>query len=150
MKEHTTVSALDVVKSYNAGLGANMGDWDAMRAHLDKHLTSEAACVEATSLPWGGTWVGPDGWLEMFQKGTAAFEASPLTLGGPGVEDTYTVEGSTVVRRNCMTVIEEATGTATDLLGVEIYEVGDDGIESCNVYFFDTALMAAKIAGSPA
>jgi hypothetical protein len=144
------VSALDVVKSYNAGLGANMGDWDAMRAHLNKHLTSEAACVEAASLPWGGTWVGPDGWLEMFQKGTAAFEASPLTLGGPGVEDSYTVEGSTVVRRNCMTVVEEATGTATDLLGVEIYEVGDEGIESCNVYFFDTALMAAKIAGAPA
>jgi hypothetical protein len=143
------MSALDVVKSYNAGLGTYMGDWDAMRAHLDGHLSPEAPCVEAPSLPWGGTWVGPDGWLEMFQRGTAAFEASPLSLGGPGVEDSYTVEGSTVVRRNCMTVVEEATGTSTDLLGVEIYEVGGDLIESCNVYFFDTALMQAKLAGSP-
>ncbi len=144
-----TTDNVNIVKAYNDCLAKFMGQPEPLREGLREFLTDESTCVEAPSLPWGGTWVGPDGWLEMFQRGTAAFEASPLSLGGPGVEDTYTVEGSTVVRRNCMTVVEEASGTSTDLLGVEIYEVGDGRIQSCNVYFFDTALMQSKLAGSP-
>ena len=140
------MSALDVVKSYNAGLSVHMGDWEGMRAHLAAHLTDDATCVEAASLPWGGTWVGPDGYVEMFQLGTAAFEKSPLSLGGSAMEDVYTVEGPTVVRRNCMTVVDDTTGEQTDLVGVEIYEVGPEKIESIHVYFFDTALMASKLA----
>jgi hypothetical protein len=141
------MTTLDIVKSYNEGLVERMMDWDAMRAHLVAHIAASATCVEPPSLPWGGTWTGPDGWIELFKKAMGIFAASSVTPGEGG-PDRYITQGTTVVHRYSMSVTVNATGARGDFEGVEIYEVIDDKIRSCDVFLYDPVRLQSMLTAS--
>jgi hypothetical protein len=128
---------LEIVTSYNEALfsGLATGSFDG----INQYLTPETTCLESPMLPWGGTWVGPSGFAEMFSFSGDFEIASDITHA-------YWADGSTVFHRMSFEVTVGGAEEPTTVTSVELYRVEGDTIASIEVFFFDPGIFAPAAA----
>lgn len=144
-----------LVRAYNQALSDNLTDLTALRAGLAPYLKEDTVCMEPASAPWGGTWVGLDGFMRMFTIGARVIaDRFADGLPGPGqpeafeTADEYVVEGDVVIRRWVLDVPATASQPAISLPCIERYVVTGDKIDKIEVFFFDAALLASLKAAA--
>jgi hypothetical protein len=142
---HPVNDKVALVRAYNDALLNNMGDLSALRAAIAPFLTDHTVCLEASSAPWGGTWVGVDGFMAMFSIGQEAmadrYTESPETLFEPE-DDQYVVDGDIVMRRYVLAVPGSSTQPPITMPCIERYVVTGERIDEIEVFFFDTAALS--------
>jgi hypothetical protein len=128
---------LEIVTSYNEALfgGIATGSLDG----INEYLTEETTCLESPTLPWGGLWVGPSGFAEMFSF-SGGFEIASE------VEHMYWAEGVTVFHRMSFEIQVEGTDETTTVTSLELYKIEDEKIASIEVFFFDPNILAPAAA----
>ena len=120
---------LDVVREHFDSFAR--GDEDAHAA------TYAGGCVieEPNSLPWGGRYEGKDGQRKLVERYDAAWEdvsVTPLEYVTTG-ELVYAL-----VRLQGRT----SAGADVDMLTIECFRVGPEGIVEQRVFYWDTAALA--------
>jgi uncharacterized protein len=94
-------------------------------------LDEDAVFVQAPSLPFGGEWHGPEGFLQMAEKIGASwpgFQAIPRSF--------FPNESGEVAVHVSLT----GQGLAMDMM--ELWTVRDDKIVRCQPFYFDAAVAA--------
>jgi len=120
---------VDVVESVLNAF--NAGDLEAAFGHIHPDFVLN----EVAGLPYGGDWVG----LEGFQKLLGAI-FTPFEMG----VDEYTVSdaGSCVMVKLLMTFTARSSGQAVKMPGVELYTIKDGKIAYLDVFYKDTKTIA--------
>ena len=128
---------LDIVQSYNEALFAGLatGSTDG----INEYLTDATTCLESPVLPWGGLWVGPSGFAEMFSF-SGDFEIASE------IANSYWADGSTVFHRMSFEVTVGGAEEPTTVTSLELYQVEGDKIASIEVFFFNPGVFAAAAA----
>jgi uncharacterized protein len=94
--------------------------------------------VEAPSLPYGGTYRGPEGWVQLLEDFAAAWahaRVTPLwTLGK--------ADGNRFAKMYRVSGVSTKTGKAFDTEVFELWEFEDGKIIRCTPYYYDTKLLA--------
>jgi ketosteroid isomerase-like protein len=104
-------------------------------------LADDIVVHEAASLPYGGDHRGHDGFLRLADAFNRVWEmTSPLDL-------TFLDAGERVVVLVRYDVVARATGRPLTLDHVEIYTVRDGKIADLDIYYRDTAAIAAATGG---
>jgi ketosteroid isomerase-like protein len=131
---------VDIVRAYNEALFAGRANGAALDA-IGDFLTEDTVCMESPTVPWGGTWVGPEGFAQMF----SASDEFARSHGGrdyevSGLEQGYWSDGPTVFHRIEISG-KRASGAEVSATILELYRVDGDKIASVEVFFFDPATM---------
>jgi ketosteroid isomerase-like protein len=104
-------------------------------------LADDIVVHDAASLPYGGDHRGHDGFLRLADAFNRVWEmTSPLDL-------TFLDAGERVVVLVRYDVVARATGRPLTLDHVEIYTVRDGKIADLDIYYRDTAAIAAATGG---
>ena len=146
-KVHTLTPEVKLVDEYNtwyAG-GAYAGDMDKLKAGLTQYITNETVLHEATSLPWGGTTVGYDGWVHFSQTVAPIFEkiASYLEVSDP----LYYQRGHIVIRESTVTIKGTQAAPQPFVMGlIEKFTIENGRIKQIDSYFQDTAGFLDRLA----
>jgi hypothetical protein len=125
---------IDIVRNYNQALFGDLAN--GTTGSINEYLTEATTCVESPALPWGGTWVGPEGFAQMFATPGDGFE-----MAG-GLEESFWADGSTVFHRMSFDIAKKS-GEKSSVASLELYEVEDEKISSIEVFFFDPNVFAA-------
>jgi hypothetical protein len=147
------------IQAYNAALYAAMGtgEIDQYGPLIAPYLTADSVCRETPALPWGGTWVGLEGYLGMFAKGmevmaSSAAAAAPETPvdttveGTDPVADEYLVLDDVVVRKYSLTLGANASHAALSMECLERYTMVGGLISEIDVFFFDVPAIVEHFA----
>jgi ketosteroid isomerase-like protein len=127
---------------------------DTLTEFFDRVVTGEMAsalelihpeCVldEAAGLPYGGDYIGPDGFLRLW---TVIAEDFDLTVISSQVHDA----GDVVVAEMQASLRSKATGHTLDTSIVELYRFADGQISGIDVYYKDTLAVAQLAAATAA
>ena len=109
---------------------------------LREHLTQDAICVEADLIPWGGTWVGIEGFLGVFQALHEALEKAPgIDPDGTRSEIGDLMGNDEKVFREFTLTIKGVDGIDYPIPGAETYTIREGRISAIRVYFQDTAYL---------
>jgi hypothetical protein len=127
---------VDVVRAYNEALFAGRANGASLDA-IDPFITEHTVCMESPSVPWGGTWVGPEGFARMFMESDEYARAN----GGRDYEVTdleqdYWADGPTVFHRIEISGRRPSGADVTATI-LELYRVDGETIASIEVFFFD-------------
>jgi hypothetical protein len=131
------VKLVDDYSTWFAG-GAYAGDKDKLRAGLTKYITDKTVLHAATSLPWGGTTVGYDGWVQLSQMVTPIFAKidSDLDVADP----VYYQRGHVVIRETTVTIKSTSAAPQPFVMGLmEKFTVEHGRITQIDEFFQDTA-----------
>jgi hypothetical protein len=128
---------LEIVTSYNEALfsGLAAGSFDG----INEYLTDETTCLESPTLPWGGKWVGPSGFAEMFSF------SGDFEIASDIVHD-YWADGPTVFHRMSFDVTVGDDEAPTTVTSIELYKVESEKIASIEVFFFEPGIFAPAAA----
>ncbi len=110
------------------------GDMESARSAISPDVTVD----EAASLPFGGAYVGRDGFFGMLESLGAAYEVAVTGQELVSVADR-------VYLHLQMTFTARATGRSVSLSGVEVYRVSDGMITGIDVYYKDTHALVDMI-----
>ena len=96
---------------------------------------------EPSNLPYGGEWVGKDGFRALMEAigETVAVEATPL-----GLHDA----GDTIVAVFQAKFTSHATGASVEMPVCEVYSFTDGLISGANVFYKDPCEFVERIAGA--
>jgi len=125
-----------VVRKFIEGLRA--GD---VAACLD-HVAEELVFSEAESLPFGGDYLGKDGFVQLLRNVGREFR---VELGTPeiGAGEQF------VVVRVSGTMTSRATGRSMSMAVVDLYQVRAGKIARVDVFYKDTAAVVELAARGP-
>lgn len=130
-------NAREVVASFLEALGA--GDL----VGSSKMFAPDAVIDEAESLPFGGTWVGPQGFRDMVAQLNQSFR---VKLGEPIVHS----DGDSVFVEFTVSLRSRLADATAAMSGVDIYTVRGRQITRLDVFYKDTAkVFALTDAGGP-
>ena len=91
---------------------------------------------EARGLPFSGTFVGPNGFMEVMEAITAVFT--------PRIDKVEVLDaGTAAIGRIDMTFTSKATGRELSTSAVEVYRVENGKITHADIYYKDPAGVAA-------
>lgn len=123
---------LEVVQSFTDSM--RRGEIDACRLLVaDDLVFSEAEC-----LPFGGDWVGPEGFIDFLGAVSKHYRVR--------VADMVLSEvGDRVLARVSGTIESRATGRSLPLDALDLYEVRNGVIVRVDVYYKDAAAVAHLI-----
>jgi hypothetical protein len=145
--------AVSLVRAYNAALHGSMseGDPEGIRIAVEPFLTADAVCNETPALPWGGKWVGGQGFKGMFEAGLAAFGSLVEATGqaptaSDPADDEYMALGDVVIRRYGMVFPVSAGDEPLNMVCLERYTVTGGLIAEIDVFFFDVPAMVDLLA----
>ncbi len=129
--------------------GAYAGDMVKLRAGLPKYITNETILHEVPSLPWGGTMVGYDGWVQLCQASAPILEhLGPLMEVS---EPEYFQRGNVVIHEITMTIKPSPGAPKPFVMGImEKYTIAHGRIKQIDEFYDDTAsfLERLKIIGA--
>jgi ketosteroid isomerase-like protein len=100
----------------------------------------ECVLNEAAGLPYGGDYIGAEGFLKLW---TVIAEDFDLTVTSSQVHDA----GEVVVAEMRASLRSKQTGLTLDTSIVELYRLTDGQISGIDVYYKDTAAVAELAAG---
>lgn len=104
-------------------------------------LAPETVVDEAHGLPFSGTYVGPNGFMDILGKMSA--------LLGAKVDRIEVFDGGDVViGKLLLTFTSNATGEELQTTAVELYTVEDGKITHADVYYKDPGAVTALATGS--
>jgi hypothetical protein len=121
---------LEVVTAFTTSLGA--GDLDACRSLIHPDLVFS----EAPSLPFGGDYLGHDGFLALL-SGVAKHYRVRLA------EPIVAAAGDRVLVRVSGTISSRLTSRTIPLDALDLYEVRDGLVARIDVYYKDAAAVTA-------
>jgi len=125
---------LQIVKAFNdAFMEGRIDDAKAM-------LAEDVTMAEPESLPYGGTYRGPDGFLELGGKVLDTWD-----FPGPLEMSFHAIDNGQVLSRTEFDGISKATGKRFAGPYLEFYSFEDGKIKRIEV-FVDTAAIAAMVA----
>jgi hypothetical protein len=133
-----------LVADYNSWFVGVFMDPDKMRAGLPKYITAKTVLREATSLPWGGTMIGYDGWVRLCHASAPIFaRLGPLVTGS---DVTYYQHGNVVLRELVMTIKPaKAAPEAFNMGLIEKYTVERGRITQIDEFYADTATFLERL-----
>ena len=110
------------------------GEFDAVLALLAR----DAHFEQAASLPFGGRYVGREGFTNM---------ASRIVAAWPG----FAVEPEAFMSNGAELVVVKTRlqGRGLDMPMLELWTVRDDVVAACQPFYFDTAVAAATAKENP-
>jgi uncharacterized protein len=119
------VDALHVVRTFTAALGAG-----EIRTCLGL-LADDIVFAEAASLPFGGDWVGKDGFKALLKAVARDFD---VRLDPAAVD----AAGEAVLARMYGTFTSRKTGRAMPMQVLDLYTVRDGLVTRVDVYYKDS------------
>lgn len=138
---------IKLVDDYNTWFlgGAYAGDPEKLKAGLPKYITNETALHEAASLPWGGTLVGYQGWVELKQKSSPVFaKISPLMEASA---PKYYQRGNVVLHEITLTIKGSPAAPQPFSMGLmEKYTIENGRIKQIDEFYADTASFLDRLA----
>lgn len=141
------LNAVGVVAAYNDTVSEI--DDPGFLEKVARFLADDALCYEATGLPWGGQWQGPEGIFRLFATIEQALMAAPrVDLDRVVVSDAQLSKaeyGQGIVFREYTLSIGTNDGDSSAFPCIERYVVRDDKIAAITVYFFDCAALSALL-----
>jgi ketosteroid isomerase-like protein len=110
------------------------------------HLAPDVAIHEAESLPYGGTYRGPEGFGQLVGRLLEVFEKTDLAV------DRILDAGDHIVAELRGTMQVRATGERFPVRVAEIWRLCDGKVVELRPFYWDTALVVEKCGGrrSPA
>jgi ketosteroid isomerase-like protein len=117
---------LEVVRSFTGSLGR--GEIDACKELVHPELVFS----EAESLPFGGDWIGAQGFVAFLSAISAHYR---VRVGEMVVSEA----GDRVVARVSGTIQSRVSGRTMPLDAIDVYEVRDGLIVRVDVYYKDAA-----------
>lgn len=129
---------IDIVRAMQRTVGQK--DWGGLRALI----ADDFEVCEAPSLPYGGLYRGPDGFVELIQK---LYETWELKIDPQDPSRRLDVINDIVVSRSILRATGRRTGIHFEHPHVEFLRIVDGRIKHLEVFYWDTALVAAA-AGS--
>ncbi len=122
------MTGLEVYEAFHQRLGTTGVDSAA------ELLAPDCVFDEPRSLPWGGEWVGCDGFIALF---TTIREICDVTLRSAVHHDA----GDVVVDRMEVVFVSRATGAELDTLVSEMWTIQDGLIRRVDIFLKDTAAL---------
>ena len=100
------------------------------------------SCVvrEAPGLPFGGEYVGHEGFAKLFASIGESFDLDPTLL------DVYEVSDSFVISNTRMRMTSRQTGESVDMPVLEMFTVRDGLIVEARPFYWDTHKLASMAA----
>jgi hypothetical protein len=146
-KKKPVTPEIQLVDEYNAWFlgGAYAGDMEKLKAGLPRYITNETVLHEPVSLPWGGTFVGYDGWVRLCQITDPIFEklSSLLEFSAPR----YYQHRGVVLNETTMTIKSTKVAAEPFTMGiVEKYTIESDRIRQIDEYYADTASLIDRLS----
>jgi ketosteroid isomerase-like protein len=143
---HPMTPEIQLIDDYNTWFSGVALDPDVtkLKAGLPKYITKDTILHEATSLPWGGTMIGFDGWVHLNQNVAPVFDKILPLVGGS--EATYYQRGNVVVREINMTIKASKEAPTPFAMGIiEKYTIRDGRIAQIDEFYADTASLIARL-----
>ncbi|KXX58793.1 hypothetical protein AZG88_08020 [Rhodococcus sp. LB1] len=114
----------------------------AFADRLRGFLAEDAVCHEASNLPWGGSWSGIDGFVEMFGAFARSMEEAPnVTATGVSAGPASLMARGELVFREYSLVVPTTGNHPSEHPCIERYLIENGRIQSIAVFFFDTTAL---------
>jgi hypothetical protein len=146
-KSKSRTPEIELVDEYNTWFlgGAYAGDMEKLKAGLPKYITNETVLHEPVSLPWGGTFIGFEGWVRLCQITDPIFAklSSLLEFSAPH----YYQHRSVVLNETTMTLKSTKLTPEPFTMGiVEKYTIDNGRIKQIDEYYADTASLISRLS----
>jgi hypothetical protein len=146
-KKKSVTAEIALIDQYNTWFlgGAYAGDMGKLKAGLPKYITNETVLHEPVSLPWGGTFIGYEGWVRLCQITDPIFEklSSLLEFSAPR----YYQHRNVVFNETTMTIKSTKVAPEPFTMGiVEKYTIESDRIKQIDEYYADTASLIDRLS----
>jgi hypothetical protein len=136
-----------IVDDYNLWfLGGSYGaDMEKMKAGLAAYITNETILHEPESLPWGGTMVGYEGWVQLCQITNPIF--GPLAERMEVSPARYYQKGNVVLRELSLRIKPTHAMKHPFITAIiEKYTVENGRIRQIDEYWADTASLLDQLS----
>jgi hypothetical protein len=146
-KKKSVTPEIELVDEYNTWFlgGAYAGDMEKLKAGLPKYITKETVLHEPVSLPWGGTFIGYEGWVRLCQITDPIFEklSSLLEFSAPR----YYQHRNAVFNETTMSIKSTKIAPEPFTMGIiEKYTIESDRIKQIDEYYADTASLIDRLS----
>ena len=108
-----------------------------------KYMNSGCVTSEADGLPYGGDYIGGDGFLGLFAAIAKDFD---MTVNSSAITDT---DGDAVLAEMTATLRAKRSGRSLDTRIMELYTFNDGLLTSIDVFYKDTKAVAELLADEP-
>lgn len=125
-----TANAREVNDALQAAFAA--GDRETMRSLF----ADDCKIREAPSLPFGGTFTGPDGFEAMIAKLTSCFDLEPKLL------NVFEVDDSLVITYSHMRLTSRTSGRTVDMPVLEMIRTENGQLVEACPFYWDTHALA--------
>jgi ketosteroid isomerase-like protein len=112
------------------------GDLEGLR----RHMTVDTLFIEPDSLPYGGTYRGFDGFLQLVERITKVWSGFAIKLVKLIADDGYVVA--------LISVSGKINARAFEMDVTEVWKLRDGKVESNHIYYFDTKRLMDAIAAA--
>ncbi len=126
------------IENYNTWLLGALGDLDQLMAGLPRFITNETILMEPSSVPWGGTLIGFDGWAKLREGVLPFFGSLGPDLSFSKAE--HFQRDNTIIRELVMSVRPtQASSKGFVMPMIEKYELSGGRIARIDAFYEDTA-----------
>jgi len=146
-KKPAMTPEVKLVDDYNTWFlgGAYAGDVEKLKAGLPQYITNDTVLHEVASLPWGGTLVGYEGWVELSRKSSPVFGkiSSLVEVSSPK----YYQHGNVVIHEITLTIKGSPAAPQPFSMGImEKYTIEKGRIKLIDEFYADTASFLERLA----
>jgi hypothetical protein len=135
---------IELVENYNTWFMGALADPGQLRIGLPNFIASDATLYEPTSIPWGGTFIGVEGWIQMIEKSGESLGPVYSDLELSSAE--YFQRDNVVLREFTLNIKpSQAMPERFSIAIIEKYTVAQNRIQRVDEYYSDTAGLLKRL-----